>query len=289
MLCVQNSQKSCNSDPTDEVVLVGAGRVATHLGLALARSRVSIRGVYSRDEGKASLLASRLASSIYTGGWKELRTRIPHGIIYLFCVSDDSILQLAEQWDELGGTILHTSGSVPMPQLPHSRSGVFYPLQTFSIDREVDLAHTPFFIEGSDPQVIDLLSRWAKRISNAEVRELSSEQRSWVHLLGVLSNNFTNALLVEVERLAREHDLPFLALQPILDETIAKAFALSPLLAQTGPARRADYKTIEHQRTLLENSPRLLTLYDLFTQMIRAQQYETRETQEVSPAQDLKH
>ena len=229
---MQSSLKSCSSDPSgDEIVLVGAGRVATQLGLALCRAGVSVRGVYSRNEGKASLLASRLASSVYCGTWEELLGQLPHRAVYLFCVSDDSIVPLAEQWEALEGTIIHTSGSVP----------------------------------------IAMLTRWAKRLSGAEVVTLDSGQRQWLHLLGVLSNNFTNALLVEVQRLATEHQLPFDALEPILTETLAKAFALSPLQAQTGPARRGDQHTLAYHRELLAGAPRLLQLYDLFTDLIQAQ------------------
>ncbi|MGP1460340.1 MAG: Rossmann-like and DUF2520 domain-containing protein [Bacteroides sp.] len=275
MSCVQSSLKSCSSDPSgDEIVLVGAGRVATQLGLALSRAGVSVQGVYSRNEEKASLLASRLASSVHCGVWEELLGQLPHRAVYLFCVSDDSILPLAEQWEALEGTIIHTSGSVPMPRLRNSRTGVFYPLQTFSLEREVDLSQTHFFVEGSDEGVVAMLTRWAKRLSGAEVVTLDSAQRQWLHLLGVLSNNFTNALLVEVQRLATEHELPFDALEPILTETLAKAFTLSPLQAQTGPARRGDQYTLAYHRELLAGAPRLLQLYDLFTALIQAQDAE---------------
>lgn len=275
MNCVQSSLRSCNSElrDGDALVLVGTGRVATQLGLALCRAGVAIRGVYGRNEKKASLLASRLASSVYAGVVDPTAAleQLPQGAVYLFCVADDSILPLAEQWDALAGTIIHTSGSVPLPRLPHSRTGVFYPLQTFSAERDVDLSQTHFFVEGSDEGVVDMLSAWARRLSHVEPVRLDSAQRQWLHLLGVLSNNFTNALLVEVQRMAVAHQLPFDALEPLLAETLTKAFALSPLAAQTGPARRGDEQTLARHRALLADTPSLRQLYDLFTALIQAQ------------------
>jgi thioredoxin reductase len=47
-------------DPMMKIVLIGAGNVATHLGIALQKAGCLILQVYSRTEESASALADRL-------------------------------------------------------------------------------------------------------------------------------------------------------------------------------------------------------------------------------------
>ncbi len=48
--------------------------------------------------------------------------------------------------------IVHTSGSTALSVLAtkHARAGVFYPLQTFSLEREIDWSNTPLFVEATE-------------------------------------------------------------------------------------------------------------------------------------------
>ena len=48
-------------DPMMKIVLIGAGNVATHLGIALQKAGCLILQVYSRTEESASALAARLS------------------------------------------------------------------------------------------------------------------------------------------------------------------------------------------------------------------------------------
>lgn len=250
-------------------VFIGAGRVASHLALALQHVGVTIAYVYSRKYEKANLLASRLASPFGAGDFTSALAQMPRGAVYCLCVADDAIPTLASRLQQLGGTIIHTSGSVALLQNLDTPTGVLYPLQTFSEGREIDLTQVPFFVEASEPSVAEKLTAIAKRIS-ARVAYANSKQRRYLHLCAVLTNNFTNHLLVEAEQMAIRHNFPLEYLYPLMLETIQKAFEITPKLAQTGPARRGDLQTIQQQRLLLEAEiPALLPLYDLFTERIR--------------------
>lgn len=251
-----------------ELTIVGAGRVASQLAVALHAAKVQVRYVYSRNSEKANLLAGRLASFALSGDLAECLSVLPTKSVYLVCVSDDVIPAVCKQLDVLQGTIVHTSGSVALPRLTYSRSAVLYPLQTFSPNRAINIAEIPFFIEASDAQTRDWLLDFAQLLSS-HVREADSATRQWIHLLGVITNNFTNHLLVEAERIAAQHAIPFQVLQPLVLETIQKAFDTSPATAQTGPAIRGDRTTIAKQQQLLaETAPDLLPLYNLFTEAI---------------------
>ena len=45
-----------------KIVLIGAGNVATHLGIALQKAGCLVLQVYSRTEESASVLAARLSA-----------------------------------------------------------------------------------------------------------------------------------------------------------------------------------------------------------------------------------
>ena len=65
---------------------------------------------------------------------------------YLLAVSDNSIEQLAVQLPK-EALIVHTSGSTGLNFVSETRrSGVFYPLQTFSKDRAVEFLNLPICI-----------------------------------------------------------------------------------------------------------------------------------------------
>ncbi len=254
--------------PEYELSVIGAGRVASQLASALHTAGVQIRNVYSRNSEKANLLAGRLASFALSGDLATAIHSLPPKSVYLVCVADDAIPLVCQHLDVLEGLVIHTSGSVPLQHLAHSRTAVLYPLQTFSPDRPLNLAEVPFFIEASHAEVLEWLYGFAHLLS-PHIKEVSSDTRQWIHLLGVISNNFINHLLVEAEQLAADHGLSFASLHPLVLETIQKAFEISPALAQTGPAARGDQTTIaKHQQLLTEQAPHLLPLYNLFTEAI---------------------
>ena len=254
--------------PEYELSVIGAGRVASQLASALHIAGVLVRNVYSRNSEKANLLAGRLASFALSGDLATAIHSLPSKSVYLVCVADDAIPSVCQHLDVLEGLVIHTSGSIPLQHLAHSRTAVLYPLQTFSPDRPLNLAEVPFFIEASHAEVLEWLYGFAHLLS-PHIKEVSSDTRQWIHLLGVISNNFINHLLVEAEQLATDHGLPFASLHPLVLETIQKAFETSPSLAQTGPAARGDQTTIAKQQQLLtEHAPHLLPLYNLFTEAI---------------------
>ena len=58
-----NGKKFISTSKADNkrIVLIGAGNVATHLGVALKRAGQEVMQVYSRTEASASALAERLS------------------------------------------------------------------------------------------------------------------------------------------------------------------------------------------------------------------------------------
>jgi predicted short-subunit dehydrogenase-like oxidoreductase (DUF2520 family) len=164
--------------------------------------------------------------------------------------------------------VIHTSGSVAIKKLSDkNRKGVFYPLQTFSKDSEVDFSEIPICLEAENSSDIELLKEMGKAISK-NVQLINSEEREKIHLAAVFVNNFVNFLYQAGSDLLSENKLSFDLLKPLIKETANKISKLNPSEAQTGPARRNDQLTIEKQLHLLKDSE-YRALYKLLTEAIQ--------------------
>ncbi len=92
------------------IVLIGAGNVATHLGLAIQKTGRRIIQVYSRTEENARLLSEKL----YADFSADLNNIHPGADLYIISVTDDAIAEIAGSIRLKGSMIVHTSGSVSM-------------------------------------------------------------------------------------------------------------------------------------------------------------------------------
>jgi len=139
--------------------------------------------------------------------------------------------------------------------------GVFYPMQSFSKERLVDFAEIPTFIEANDAKAMGVIRLLAESVSE-RVRELSSDDRQYLHLAAVFACNFTNHCYAMAAEILEEHGMGFDVMLPLIDETARKVHQLHPLQAQTGPAVRYDENVIRHQAQLLQSHPVMKDLYE---------------------------
>lgn len=256
----------------ERVVLLGAGRVAVQLGPALQQAGVEIVQVYSRTAKKADALAACLGCS----STDDLTAIFDHADLYILAISDAAIPGVGQT---LGQHLppqvrmVHTSGATSLDALQHYvvQAGVFYPLQTFSQGRPVEWSEIPFCLEATTPELLDDLRLLAQKIST-RVYEVDSEQRATLHVAAVFANNFSNYLFSIAERIGRAKNLPFDLLRPLILETARKVQEQSPGDAQTGPAVRQDWETIErHLLYLQQHHPEYITLYRMLTEGITKQ------------------
>lgn len=246
-------------------VVIGSGNVATHLATALA-PYVEILQIFSRDILHARELADRISSSCVATN--DVTAICPDADLYLMSVADDCIASLLQQIQCLNNGIwVHTSGSVGVDIFAELRGhfGVFYPLQTFSKHKAVEMKSVPFFIEGSSSSVENSLLDLAGKISD-NVRLLNSEGRRRLHVAAVFACNFVNYMWVVADRQLRLCGTDIHALDPLLKETMEKIAALSPAEAQTGPARRGDKHIIDSHIKMLSGDD--AQLYELLSNQI---------------------
>ena len=188
--------------------------------------------------------------------------------LYIIAVHDDAIGRVSENLPFSNRLVVHTSGNTCLSSM-HEKNirGVFYPLQTFSLDREIAFDELPICIEAEDSKSLELLEKLAYCITS-EVQEIHSAQRSALHLAAVFVNNFTNHLYQIGRSICEKEELSFNLLKPLIEETAKKIKDLSPEVAQTGPARRNDLKTIENHLGLLSEGTQK-EIYQLITHSIQ--------------------
>jgi len=257
--------------PGYEIAILGAGNVAWHLAPALETAGHTVSCIYSRSLEHAQALAGKLTSARATN---NLDLTSEAADLYILAVKDAALTELlAEARFPENSLVAHTSGTQPLSVFkanPGIRGGVFYPLQTFSKQTLVDFKEIPFCLECADENGMLLLQKTARSLSN-QVSEVSSEQRKILHLAAVFASNFTNHLLGISHKIMKEGQLNFDLLQPLVTQTIAKAFGQDPFSVQTGPAVRFDENTIQTQLKALENQVTYREIYELISRSIQQQ------------------
>ncbi len=245
------------------IIILGAGNVAKHLYDAFLKQKsVMIVQCYNR---KGVLLHPNQDPSSIT---KDINT-LQEADIYIIAISDDAIREVSSQIPVTNKLVVHTSGSVSIDAIHQkNRTGVFYPLQTFSNAKTVDFETIPFCLEAMHKKDIILLNKIASYLTK-KVYEISSEQRKMLHLAAVFVNNFTNHLFSIGHDICREHDIPFEILYPLILETAQKITHIEPDHAQTGPALRNDIKTIKRHSDAISNTSQK-EIYQILTKAIQS-------------------
>ncbi|TYB74327.1 Rossmann-like and DUF2520 domain-containing protein [Bizionia myxarmorum] len=247
------------------VTILGAGNVATHLYKAFSAAKtVKVVQWYNRDIRKLAMFQNDVETT-------DDLSQLKPADIYIIAVSDDAISELSEQLPFEDRFVAHTSGSVSVYDLDKkNRRGVFYPLQTFSKDVPLAIETVPICIETIGKKDTPLLKALGKSIG-CKTHKVNSDQRRALHLAAVFVNNFSNQLYRVAHEITEAEGVEFDILKPLILETANKVQLISPYLAQTGPAKRNDKKTIKKHLKLLENEQHQ-AIYKLMTSAIKKTQ-----------------
>lgn len=249
------------------IVFIGAGNLATNLAKALYRKGFRIEQIYSRTEESARSLAQMVEAEYTT----ELSAVVEDAQLYIVSLKDAAFVQLLPEivTGKSSALWVHTAGSISMDiwEGQVERYGVFYPMQTFSKQREVDFRDIPIFVESHSEVDTQLLKDIASALSE-RVYEATSEQRKSLHLAAVFTCNFTNHMYAMAAELLKKYQLPFEVMLPLIDETARKVHELAPHDAQTGPAVRYDENVINAHLQMLADEPEMQKLYRLISENI---------------------
>ena len=98
--------------------------------------------------------------------------------------------------------------------------------------------------------------------------KVTTEQRKTLHVAAVLINNFTNQMYRIAHEISDKENIEFDLLKPLIMETANKVQEMSPYIAQTGPAKRNDKKTLKKHLKLIDDEDHQ-EIYKLITKSIQ--------------------
>jgi len=242
------------------VVIIGYGNVGQHLHKAFSNTNaVLVKQIYVRNLTKITPLKNIETTNNLN--------KLVDADVYIIAVSDDAIPIVSSQIINTNTLVVHTSGSVSLDSLKNiGNKGVFYPLQSFSKEKEINFNDVPFCLEAENKKDYILLESLSFSIGK-KVFPIDSKQRQQLHVAAVFVNNFTNHLYKIGQDICDNYNVPFEVLYPLIKEGTSKIETLSPKEAQTGPAIRKDQKTIENHLKLLNDSQQ--SIYKLITKSIQ--------------------
>ncbi len=251
-------------DHINSISFIGSGNVATHLATGIKEAGYEVKEIHSLNHENALELARKIGCTAI----KYIEEIDQSVDLFLIAVPDETIEKVIENFPLVNGIVAHISGITPLEILKREpRFGVFYPLQTFSKQRELDISDVPFCIEASSDDVLIQLKELAMKLSKS-VFEIDTNQRKYLHLTAVLVNNYSNYLFQAAYDILNAKNIDHSILIPLIEETISKIKDITPAEAQTGPASRNDIKTIEKHLMLLSEYPQYKDLYKIFAEQL---------------------
>jgi predicted short-subunit dehydrogenase-like oxidoreductase (DUF2520 family) len=244
-----------------KIVVLGSGNVAQHLIRVIEENpSLNLVQVYARN--KASLQEiipqEKIISNLHN---------LADADVYILAVSDNAITEITQNLTFKNRLVAHTSGSSGLDVISdQNRKAVFYPLQTFSKNKEINFKEVPICLEAENADDLQTLKEIANLLTDA-VYEINSSQRKALHVAAVFANNFTNHLYTLAEEICVENAIDFAILKPLISETSDKIKYLNPKEAQTGPAVRKDTATITAHLQFIQNND-TKEIYKLLTKSI---------------------
>jgi predicted short-subunit dehydrogenase-like oxidoreductase (DUF2520 family) len=253
------------------LIFIGSGQVATHLSIALEAAGHHVLAVYSRQLMHAASLTRQLNQAIPTDSLNL--EDLPAVDLYIVSLTDAAVAAVMQEIKlPAGSCVVHTSGSLPMAVLEREdlqlKTGVMYPIQTFSRNLPVNFADTPFALEAPDPALATLLEYLIASLGSKAIF-MASPERKLLHLAAVFACNFTNHLLGIGHEILTQHNLPPALLHPLINNTVQKALKNNPFAVQTGPAIRHDENILQAHIQLLAEEPAYQQIYQLLSQSIQ--------------------
>lgn len=245
-----------------KISIIGSGNVAYHLCKAFSFSGQALEiEIFGRNKTDLIQFHSEFKVKILTQ-----MAEIDKTSIVFVCVSDDQIQTVINGFDK-NQFVVYTSGTIALDFFKdNNKIGVFYPLQTFSKNREIDFTTVPILIEAKNLEFEKELVLIAKQISN-HVELADSTKRQNIHLAAVFANNFTNHILHLSKTILDKNNINWSLLKPLIQESFLKINeGYEPKEIQTGPAKRNDFETIKMQEGKLNGLE--LDIYKLITKSI---------------------
>jgi predicted short-subunit dehydrogenase-like oxidoreductase (DUF2520 family) len=251
------------------ITLVGAGRVAQALGLALRAAGYRVLEVVARDRAASRARARRLARRVGARA-RTLADAQLHADLVWLAVSDDAIAACARALARRGGwegkIALHSSGALPSDCLaPLRRRGAavasLHPLMTFVRGSAFSLRGVPFALEGDAA---------AMRAGRRMVHDLGGytllirkSAKPLYHAWAMFTSPLLVVTLALAERVGHEAGVPDArrAAEPTIRQMLKNYLAGGAAAAFSGPLVRGDLATVRANLRALRAVPEARQAY----------------------------
>lgn len=252
------------------ISFIGSGNVANHLSKEFHKKGHEIVSIFSTNDTTGKKLAAATKAK-FINHPKDLDTSSD---VLILAVPDDQIQKVAKMlakiFQRTSTIICHTSGTTDLKQISkfYDNSGIFYPLQSFSVLKEVDFSEIPICINANNEHVFGILKTLGATISE-HVQALGDADRKILHVSAVFANNYSNYMYVIAEQICKDHQLNFALLRPLIKMTAEKVMHNAAEQMQTGPAKRKDVKVISEHLKFLKDYPEYHSIYKLISTTIK--------------------
>jgi predicted short-subunit dehydrogenase-like oxidoreductase (DUF2520 family) len=248
--------------------IIGTGNMAWFIGNRLVAARHHCNGVFGRNDAAVHQLAEALLCSKF-GNLKAARET--EADVCFLAVADGAVEEVASKLAFNKTVLVHTSGAVSLGAISKAAedTAVLWPVYSITRINAPTHRNIPTAWEASTPKAEKYTLALAHAITDV-LFAADFDQRKWLHLSAVISNNFTNHLMAISEQICTEYNLPFSALEPIIEQTFTRLRQSSPSQVQTGPAARQDTATINEQVALLAGHPNWQAIYSAITASIQS-------------------
>lgn len=245
------------------ISIVGTGNMAFVLSKVLCSKGLTPVQIISRPTSKTISDFLKMGLKVST----SFNNLLPSDLT-IIAVSDNAIREVSDKLQGVDSLVVHTSGTISETVLSnHKRFGIFYPMQTMSRFRDIDLSEIPIFVQANAENDLADLQSFAKIISNNIIHS-TDKMRQQIHLAAVFASNFSNVMYSAAYEYLNSNGISFDLMKKLIMETAEKACENNPIESQTGPARRNDLNTIELHKKMLEQYPNEKAVYELLTNYI---------------------
>jgi predicted short-subunit dehydrogenase-like oxidoreductase (DUF2520 family) len=256
------------------VAIVGAGRLATFLALALHEAGFRVTEIIARDSPRSRRRARALAAKV--GARSATADSAMFDATWLwFCVPDREIRQaaflLAKHINRKKNKVrvaFHSSGALLSGELdPLREAGVavasVHPLMTFVAGAHPSLTGVPFALEGD--AAATRVARQIVHALGADSFSLPGQRKAAYHAWATFTSPLLLAFLVTLEETAagagiRPRDARRKSL-PIIMQTLANYARLGPAHSFSGPLIRGDLGTVAKHLAVLKKHPGAREVY----------------------------
>ena len=257
------------------ISFIGAGKVATTLGVYFKSKGFEIAGYYSRNY-ESSLSASAQTDS---HAYKDLKSLLDAAEMVWITTPDDQISAVVSQItsisvaDKKEKIVMHASGVHSLSILnPLVKSGyniaTAHPLMAFnSIESSIQKIDSAWFAIEEMPDNDFSLEAFFKQCGNKTFK-IDSDKKTLYHAAACVLSNYMVTLLDASYRIfeqsgMRKDDIQEATI-PLLESVMENLKGKSCADALTGPIKRGDNKTIEmHLKSLNAEMPEMVELYKL--------------------------